>query len=117
MSLTDKEILDSVAEYEAGGDWIFGDEALLAFVRRMIAGEAKLAQDNADLAADRYHKWREAEARVAALEKQLRDQETSAVHSGASAHREWHTVGEWLYPGDRIVTYRPEKSEQPTKEL
>ena len=26
-----------------------------------------------------------------------------AAHSGQSAGREWHNVGEWLYPGDKIV--------------
>lgn len=29
-----------------------------------------------------------------------------ASHSGKSNRREWHTVGAWLHPGERIVIVR-----------
>ncbi len=29
-----------------------------------------------------------------------------ALHSGKSDRREWHTVGSWLHPGERIVIVR-----------
>ncbi len=29
-----------------------------------------------------------------------------ASHSGKSDRREWHTVGAWLHPGERIVIVR-----------
>ncbi|MFO0449506.1 MAG: hypothetical protein ACK52I_12750 [Pseudomonadota bacterium] len=32
------------------------------------------------------------------------------LHSGKSDRREWHTVGAWLHPGERIVIVREDEA-------
>ena len=44
------------------------------------------------------------------------DETVIARHSGKTLNREWHSVGEWLYPDDEIVSRSPPEAGQNKKE-